>query len=266
MKNRRVQNQQNNPEKESPPKNMTMRPFGPRLRGCPKGYEFPEEAIPTKGKPKRDWWEHADRKTKGLAHFCLPLMTANGAGYYLRSPVHFKCSWNGDVNADAKLQIIDRLPHGVVDTHSTHGGFTVQSGITFETENPGDFLWVKQLPNLYRPWFYPMEGLLEGWWRLGGATIGLVCLLNRPGTYEMKIGDPIAQVVMISKKDLDANLVFDNNPDPESYNWQAKRTRPEYGKGGPDLDYLRGLWSNGMKEPVHYSNMKKNKVIRNDRK
>ena len=282
MKNRTVKaNNLNNdftkpeiPEVSKSQKNIIVSPFGPMLGGLPEGYRMPDETIPMKGKTKRDWWEKVDGKTRDLAHFCLPLMMANGAGYYLRSSCHFTCEWDGKSDTNAKINIIDKAPHGVVDDHSTYGGFTIQSAVNIQTENEGDYIWIKQIPNMYRPWFYPMEALIESWWGAGGATAGLVCLLNRPGKFEMKIGDPIAQMILVSKSDLESNLVFNDTPMEESYVWQKRRNRPEYAEGGrtpghprhgksaPDLDYFKGKWSSGVKVPVHLTNWKDNKVIR----
>ena len=265
MKNRtkqRIKNKET--EGTGSDKAITIRPFGPSMDH--RNVKFDTEHIPIKGIPRRDWYEW-DRRAANLAKFCLPLTMANSAGYYLTSPVHFRITWDGHNHNGTHIEVLDRLDHGLVDDHSTHGGFTVQSAVTIETVNDGDFVWVKQLPNQYRPWFYAMEALMEGWWAQGGATAGLVCLLNRAGTFEMKIGDPIAQIVCISKEDLEANLIFDNNPLDESYKFQ--RRRDEYIRGdanrrGPDLDYMYGRHWDGVKEPVHLRSWNDNKIFIRD--
>lgn len=251
---------------DSDEKAIIIRPFGPTMDN--KGVEFDKAQIPIKAISRRDWFE-TDGRTTNLAKFCLPLTMANSAGYYLVSPVHFKVTWDGYDQSPAHIEIIEILDHAVIDDHSTFGGFTVQSSITIETLNDGDFVWIKQLPNQYRPWFYAMEALLESWWGQGGATVGLVCMLNRPGTFEMKIGDPIAQMICIRKEELEANLIFDNEYLQESYHFQSKREeyqRGDPGRQGPDLDYARGEHFNGVKVPVHIKNWNMNKIfIRNEK-
>jgi hypothetical protein len=68
------------------------------------------------------WWQDND-KTRNHAHHCLPLSLANSLGYCILSPVTFKWSWDGDIQKDAVIEIIEAVGPCTVDAHAAYGSF-----------------------------------------------------------------------------------------------------------------------------------------------
>lgn len=202
------------------------------------------DLLPTAPPPAPEWWKQ-DPRTDGHAVHCLPLVMANTLGFLIRSPGRFRVTWDGDWDSYALVEPLSD-DEFTVDNHSARATFTVQPGFTARTQQVGDFLYVKALPNLRGAWFTAMEAMIEAWWQPG--EFGIVCMLNRPGTYLVERGQPIAQMCVYRAEAGAATLEVHQGVPPETEAWRTRRSRPEYRK---DLDYLRGFHPDGRREPTH---------------
>lgn len=208
---------------------------------------FDKRLLPIGAARHKEWWQN-NYKTKNHAHHCLPLAMANSLGYYILSPARFNVTWDGDVQQDAHIEILEGDLLGQVDSHATHGGFTVQPGFIPMTSRAGDFIFIKGVPNQRGQPFHCMEALIEAWWN--PAPFGLVFLLNQAGTFTIEKAEPLAQMFVYRMEGGSAAIrVVDRVPD-EYDAWTRKRYRPGYSK---DFDYLRGRHPDGRPEPTHRS-------------
>lgn len=212
--------------------------------------DFDHDLIPIPAVRHREWWED-NRATQDHARHCLPLSMANSLGFYILSPGTFKVSWDGDQNRRAKIEHIERSSHYEVDNHAAFGSFTVQAKFIPVTDDPGDFVYVKGIPNLRGLPYSCMEAAIEAWWNVG--NFGLVYLLNQPGEFTIHMGQPIAHMFLYhGVAGAATGEIFEGYPEGHDH-WHAKRTRPGYQK---DLDYMRGYNSAGVKIPTHITNWK----------
>lgn len=210
------------------------------------GYD--KSLAPSPAKKLRDWWEDNNR-TKDHAKHCLPLSMANSLGYYIRSPGTFLVKWDGDVRSPAQVTAIEKSSHYEVDAHAAFGSFTVQAKFIPITDDPGDFVYIKGIPNERSMPYTCMEACIEAWWNVG--NFGLVFLLNQPGEFMVYMGQPIAQIFLLSGAASSAEMELVDNYPVEHYKWLDKRTRPDYQK---DFDYMRGLTFDGRKIDSHITN------------
>ena len=212
------------------------------------GYDI--NLAPQPATKLREWWDD-NRRTKDHAKHCLPLSMANGLGYYIRSPGTFIVSWNGDLHSPAKIDIIEKSSHCEVDCHAAFNSFTVQAKFVPVTDDPGDFVYIKGIPNERSMPYSCMEACIEAWWNVG--NFGLVFLLNQPGEFMINMGQPIAQMFLYHGAAGSAEVELKNNY-PDGYDaWIARRSRPDYRK---DFDYMRGMTYNGEKIDSHIVNWK----------
>jgi hypothetical protein len=200
------------------------------------------DLIPVPAPVERSWWRE-DRKTRGHAIHCLPLTMANSLGYLIRSPDAFRVTWNGDWEEDVHVEPLGSV---IVDSHSAVATFTVQPGFLVSTREAGDMILIKSLANVRGAWFTAMEALIEAWWQPG--IFGLVCMMNRPGSFVVERGQPLAQMAVYKAAGGLARLAVSEELPEETPAWLERRYRPGYRK---DLDYLRGLHPNGKAEPTH---------------
>jgi hypothetical protein len=207
--------------------------------------------APIQASKLKNWWED-NPKTVNHAKHCQPLTMANSLGYYILSPGTFKIIWDGDIQSDCIIEHIDKSHHYEVDVHATFGGFVVQPKFVVMTDEPGDFIYIKNIPNERFPFFTCMEACIEAWWSV--ANFGLVFMLNRPGEFIVFKGQPIAQMFLYKGYGGAATLVNHDNMPPEYGAWLAKRSRPEYTK---DLDYLNGRKYDLSDVPTHIGSWSK---------
>lgn len=208
---------------------------------------YDKSLAPVKAERLRAWFEQ-DNKTKDHARFCLPLTMGGGIGWFILSPATFTISWDGDPTHDAEVEIIDACSHADVDCHSAHGSFTVQSQFVPRTKRPGDFVFIKGIGNQYRLPYYFLEAMLEAWW--SPANFGLVAMLNQPGKFTIKKGEPIAQMFAINVEQAAYNLALREDYAPHWQEWDDKRRDPRY--TGKNLDYLKGLWPDETPVSPHF--------------
>jgi hypothetical protein len=207
--------------------------------------DYDRSLLPVPAASKREWFQ-SDPKTRNHAHHCQPLLMANSCGYFILSPARFTVAWDGDPDRDAELTIHECASHGVVDTHSSRGSFTIQSRFLARTENVGDFLWIKGIANERDLPFTCMEALVESWW--SNAQFGLVFLLNGSGSFTVEMGQPIAQMLVYQAAGGFAELEICESLPEEHHAFIRRRTRPDFRK---DLDYLRGRHPDGSVETTH---------------
>jgi tetratricopeptide (TPR) repeat protein len=215
--------------------------------------EFDRAFLPVRGEKLRDWWEK-DKKTTNHAKFCLPLTMGAAVGWYILSPATFTVEWDGDNDHDAQITVEDgAASHAIIDNHSAHGAFTVQACFIPRTKRPGDFVYIKGIANQYRLPYQFMEAMIEAWWN--PAQFGLVALLNQPGKFTIKKGEPIAQMFVISADQASYGMEHRDEYPPKWREWDAKRSRSMY--IGKDLDYLRGLWPDETPVCPHFKTLHK---------
>lgn len=210
---------------------------------------FDRSLAPVPATRDRDWWAD-NTKTVNHARHCLPLMMANSLGYFILSPGTFMVRWNGDLHANCVVETLETSSHYVVDDHAAFGSFTVQPGFIPRTEKEGEYIYIKGVANERNMPYSCMEAAVEAWW--SPANFGLVYLLNQPGEFLIRKGQPIAQMMIYKGEVGGAKMVLEG-PHPGHAEFMARRTRPDYHK---DLDYMKGLDPSGRKILSHITNWK----------
>lgn len=212
--------------------------------------DYDKSLAPVPAVKYRDWWED-NQATRNHARHCLPLSMANSLGYYILSPGTFRVSWNGDFKTRCVVETLEQCSHYEVDDHAAFGSFTVQARFTPVTEEPGEFVYIKGIPNERGMPYQCMEAAIEAWWMKG--IFGLVFLLNRPGVFTVYMGQPIAQIFLYKGIGGAASMTLQDGYPSGHDVWMAKRSRPDYRK---DFDYLKGKWPDGQDEPTHITTWK----------
>lgn len=211
---------------------------------------FDKSLAPIKAERYRNWWDD-NQATHDHARHCLPLAMANSLGYYILSPGTFLVEWDGDYQKRAKIEHIDRSSHYEVDNHAAFGSFVVQPKFIPVTNDPGDFVFIKGIPNERGKPYQCMEAVIEAWWSL--ANFGLVFMLTQPGSFIIQKGTPIAQMFLYHGAAGAAGIQLTDGYPPGHISWLQKRSRPDYVK---DLDYMKGLTYTGDKVQTHLTNWK----------
>lgn len=218
--------------------------------------DFDSTLAPIPAAKYKDWWED-NKKTASHARHCLPLSMANSLGYYILSPGTFIVKWNGDNHADLDIMHIDKSSHYVVDAHAAYGSFTIQAKFIPVTDDPGDFVYIKGVPNERGLPYSCLEACIEAWWSVG--NFGLVYMLNQPGEFLIQKGQPIAHMFLYHGAAGSADVQIVKGYPEEHHHWQARRSRPDYRK---DLDYMRGYNSHGVKVESHIATWRDSKKYR----
>lgn len=177
---------------------------------------FDTRLLPRPAAKGREWWED-DSKTREHAQLCLPLLMANSLGYVIPSPGTFEVSWNGNIKNDASIAIREIATHSQIDAHSASGSFTVQPGFIPRTQRPGEFIYIKGIPNRRAP-YTCMEALIEGWWN--PASFGLVFLVNQAGSFVIHSDEPLAQMFVYDGRAGTAEFEMVQGYPPEHECWE----------------------------------------------
>lgn len=212
--------------------------------------KYDRRLAPVPASRYKEWWED-NAATQNHARHCLPLAMANSLGFYILSPGTFTVEWDGDVQHRAEVTAIEKSSHYQVDNHAAFGSFTVQTKFVPRTENPGDFVYVKSIPNERQRDYSCMEACIEAWWNPG--NFGLVFMLNHAGKFTIYMGQPIAQMFVFGGYNGSTELDYVHGYHPGYRAWEARRYREEYQK---DYDYQRGLTPDGVKITTHITNWK----------
>jgi tetratricopeptide (TPR) repeat protein len=205
---------------------------------------YDKRLLPVKARHHRSWWE-VDSKTRMHARFCLPLTMASGLGFYILSPATFTVEWDGDNSHDAEIEIIDAGSHAIIDNHSSYGSFTVQSSFIPRTKKLGDFVYIKGIANSAQLPYAVLEAMIESWW--SPSEFGIVCLVNQPGKFTIKKGDPLAQMIVINSEQAFYDLAVTDGYPPIYPEWKVKQDNPE-----KNLDYFRGRLPDGTPVCPHF--------------
>lgn len=208
---------------------------------------YDRSLLPVPAQRLRAWYQD-NQKTRNHAHHCLPLTMANSLGYYILSPGTFSIEWSGDVQTSAVVKVLEPSSHCTVDDHAAFGSFTIQAEFIPRTRQPGDFIYIKGIANERCCPYNCMEAMIEAWW--SWARFGLVFLVNRPGKFIVRRGQPVAQMFLYRGAAGHAKLdARDFEQMPSDYHaWFAKRARPDYRK---DLDYMHGKQPDGSEPVAH---------------
>lgn len=211
---------------------------------------YDKSLLPIPASRYRDWWED-NYLTASHARHCLPLAMANSLGYYILSPGTFEVNWNGDLNTKADITHIETSSHYIVDNHAAFGSFAVQPSFIPVTQKPGEFVFIKGIPNQRCVPYRCMEACIEAWWSVG--NFGLVFLLDHACSFRISKGEPIAQMFVLSDQTCSYPLKIENGLPEGHEDWKNKRYRKGYVK---DFDYLKGYYPDGSKVDYHLTNWK----------
>lgn len=221
--------------------------MGTNIRICLSD-NYDKSLAPIPATKYKEWWED-NRRTVDHARHCLPLAMANSLGYYILSPGTFLVKWNGDHHAPAKIEIIEKSSHCIVDAHAAFGCFVVQSSFIPVTDDPGDFVIIKGIPNERGLPYHCMEACIEAWWNVG--IFGMVFILNQPGEFLVQKGRPIAQMFLYHGVAGAAQIQIKEGYPEDTDVWMKRRYREGYTK---DFDYMKGLTPSGVKVDTHITN------------
>ena len=161
---------------------------------------------------KRDWM---DETSSGFAYHCLPMTLANQSGWFVLAPHAAVVEWNGG-NAPADLKVtIEGAPESV------HAMSAVGSGILSWTINyvfrtpPGWNMLCRGPANWIKDGIQALEGLVETDW--SHASFSANWKMTRPGRVAFAEGEPVAMLVPMKRRDLEAFSVrkaeLASNPD-----------------------------------------------------
>lgn len=214
---------------------------------------YPTTNTPYKIQPansRRAWMDVAANKNP---YRCLPLSMANAWGWEVLSPSHFTAEWNGNRGpGDVKITHIAGS-HGAA-SHFGEGTITWHTGYIFKMPYPYG-LYVTGAPNNPVPNVIPLSGVVETNWL--AYTFTMNWKFTQPGSFEVKIGDPICQLFPIDLTTFD-NLEIEMRTlhEPESkefhdeyWNWNINRLKymseQRAGLHGADVwqrHYFRGVY------------------------
>ena len=122
------------------------------------------------------------------AYKCLPLSTANAAGWELLCPAGFTATWDGGNGKDA-IQVVydDADAPQFAKSHFAFGILTLETGWLFTTSE-GIGLWVMGSPNDPKHGIAPLAGLVETDWLPYPFTMNWQ--FTRPGSIRFEKGEP----------------------------------------------------------------------------
>lgn len=214
---------------------------------------FDKRLLPAKAVHLRNWWEE-DAKTRMHARFCLPITMASGLGFYILSPATFTVEWDGDETHDAIIEVIDASSHAAIDNQSARGSFTVQSSFIPRTKNPGDYVYIKGIANAIRVPYSVQESMIESWG--APSEFEIVCLINQPGKFTIRKGEPLAQMFVVNGELAEYSLGTTDGYPPIWPDWKVKQNGVER-----NLDYFRGLLPNGTPVCPHFKSWSEATIV-----
>ena len=171
---------------------------------------------------------------------------ANSLGFYILCPCTFEATWDGEPTSYATLQLLEEELSSLISTETSPGSVTVTPGYIAVTERPGEFLYIKGIPNTGPSTLLCMEAAIEAWWN--PSPFSLVFHFNYAATVKMTRGDPIAQMFIYSQVGARTQLIVDNTMPPDFAAWRQRRYRRDYHR---DYDYIRGRYPDGRSEATH---------------
>lgn len=180
------------------------------------------------------------------AYRCLPLVTANAAGWELLCPSGVTIEWNGGPTiADLRIACDDcfRLPF-VISNFAT-GIATFELGWLFRT-SPGYDLWAMGPPNDPKDGIAPLSGLIETDWM--PYTFTMNWKMTRPGRVRFEKDEPFcfltpAQISSVADcRPIERSITDDADLLATLAAWTAERTAfmDRFRAGDPEA--LRNPW------------------------
>ena len=193
---------------------------------------------------QRDWMDQTPNR---YAYLCLPLVTANKAGWELLSPVEFTAVWNGvpgveGVTVDAETQEAKQW----VSSHFGSGVVTLRTGYLFRTE-PGHNLLVKGSPNRFKEGISPLEAVVETDWLPN--TFSMNWKFTRPNhPVKFEAGEPfcfVAPTPTLYLSDIEPALrkmASDPEVSRQYVLWQMRRGHFNLRREQPETEEARQSW------------------------
>lgn len=233
---------------------------------------------------------------------CLPLVIANQAGWWLRSPATFTAYWDGglakeNVQLDfapppettnlfdlfAPITVSADMPSPVVvgdariSSHFGNGIITFSIPYLFRTPR-GINLWVKGPTNYFKDGVSPLEGVVETDWL--PATFTMNWKLTRPHhAVRFERGEPICMIVPVPRglaEQLEPVYVpLDDNAELASEYREWERSRDAFNKDlslrkteavqrGWQRDYMKGRTVRGQEAEEHQTRLRLREFTRGE--
>ncbi|MDZ4053051.1 MAG: DUF6065 family protein, partial [Phenylobacterium sp.] len=122
------------------------------------------------------------------AYRCLPVSTANAAGWELLCPTGVTIEWSGEAGLDALTVTHDETaPHPFAVSNFAQGIVTFDTGWLFKTPK-GHALWAMGSPNEPKDGISPLTGVIETDWLPYPFTMNWQ--MTRPGKVRFEKGEP----------------------------------------------------------------------------
>lgn len=215
--------------------------------------------------PRREWMDATPDK---VAYRCLPLVMANQAGWVIKSPATFSCTWNGAIDT-AALKVVmakgdERFAERIV-SHFGSGILTFHLPWLFRTPT-GWGLWARGPTNFYKENLAPLDGIIETDWAPYSFTMNWKVTKRGTPVWFQK-GDPICMLVPYPLDALErfepsfAPLGSDKQTDEDYTRWahgRAASLREQQQTGSKPFSgkYMRGRRPDGTEVEEHRSNFK----------
>ena len=180
------------------------------------------------------------------AYRCLPLSTANAAGWELLCPDGFTATWDGGDGVDAVTVVFDNPDaHPFAKSHFAYGILTFDTGWLMRTSE-GFGLWVMGPPNEPKDGLYPLAGLVETSWL--NYTFTMNWQFTRPGSVRFEKGEPFGFVTpgpiqaIAACEPLERDLAEDPTVQADLAAWTAERSALVTRMEAHDPDALKQAW------------------------
>src|SRR4051795_12863267 len=178
-------------------------------------YYDAEQRPRTRIVPASRWRTWMNDTALRNANRCLPLLTANEAGWVLLNPAEFTAEWSGGDDAGELKLHYERAPAERATSIFGYGILSFRIPYLFRTP-PGWDLLARGPANLPRDGIAPLEGLIETDWAC--ATFTMNWKFTRPGSVTFEEDDPFCMLVP-QRRDALESFVPDTRPaatDPET--------------------------------------------------
>jgi hypothetical protein len=147
----------------------------------------------------RDWMNATALRN---ANRCLPLLTANEAGWFVLNNRRLHASWNGeDADSAVTIEYEGGPPRTSAGSLFGYGILTFRIPYLFRTP-PGFDLLVRGPANLPKDGIAALDGLVETDWAT--STFTMNWKFTRPGEVVFETGEPVCMLVPQRRADLEA--------------------------------------------------------------
>lgn len=180
------------------------------------------------------------------AYRCLPLSTANAAGWELLCPEGFTATWDGGDGIDAVTVVVDNPDaHPFAKSHFAYGILTFDTGWLLRTSE-GFGLWVMGPPNEPKDGLCPLTGLVETSWL--NYTFTMNWQFTRPGSIRFEKGEPFGFVTpgpiqaIAACQPVELEIGEDRAVQADLAAWTAERTALVSRMEAREPDALKQAW------------------------